>query len=36
MVATEREWSWDEFNALESEPIPVRHPLRHQVVEARH
>ena len=22
MVATEREWSWEEFNALESEPIP--------------
>ena len=36
MVAEEREWTWSEFGALEFEERPLRHPLRHQVVEARH
>ena len=31
-----RRWSWDEFRALPSEAITKRHPLRDQVVEARH
>ena len=35
MVADEREWTWDEFHALRSRRCR-RHPLRDQVVEARH
>ena len=34
--AAEREWSWDEFHELPFEAGAVRHPLRDEVVEARH
>ena len=29
-------WTWDEFHALPRETFTRRHPLRHEVVEARH
>ena len=31
-----RSWTWEEFRALPSEDGHGRHPLRHEVVEARH
>ena len=34
--ASEREWTWEEFRRAAVRDGPLRHPLRHEVVEARH